>query len=80
MDLHKIDWESMPWEPVREGITRKAFSGNGATLALHKLMPKHEPKPHKIAERIGKRQDFRGHATPGFSDGLARSPPFAPCP
>ena len=32
---------------VREGITRKAFSGNGATIALHKLMPKHEPKPHK---------------------------------
>ena len=47
MDLHKIDWENMPWEPVREGIVRKAFSGNGATVALHKLMPKHEPKPHK---------------------------------
>ncbi len=46
-DLHKIDWENMPWEPVREGIVRKAFSGAGATLALHKLMPKHEPKPHK---------------------------------
>ena len=28
MDLHKIDWENMPWEPVREGIMRKAFSGN----------------------------------------------------
>ena len=47
MDLHKIDWENMPWEPVREGIVRKAFSGSGATVALHKLMPKHEPKPHK---------------------------------
>ena len=46
MDLHQIDWENIPWEPVREGITRKAFSGNGATVALHKLMPKHEPKPH----------------------------------
>jgi quercetin dioxygenase-like cupin family protein len=46
MDLHQIDWENVPWEPVREGITRKAFSGNGATVALHKLMPKHEPKPH----------------------------------
>jgi quercetin dioxygenase-like cupin family protein len=29
------------------GIERKAFSGAGATVALHKLMPKHEPKPHK---------------------------------
>ena len=47
MELHKIDWENIPWEPVREGITRKSFSGNGATLALHKLMPKHEPKPHR---------------------------------
>src|SRR4029079_1538791 len=46
MDLHQIDWESIPWEPVREGITRKAFSGHGATVALHKLMPTHEPKPH----------------------------------
>jgi quercetin dioxygenase-like cupin family protein len=49
MELHKIDWESAPWEPVREGIVRKAFSGNGATFALHKLMPNHEPKPHKHA-------------------------------
>lgn len=24
---------------------RKAFSGTGATVALHKLMPKHEPRP-----------------------------------
>ena len=46
MDLHKIDWENMPWQPVREGITRKAFSGNGATVALHRLMPKHAPNPH----------------------------------
>ena len=33
IDLHMIDWESIPWEPVREGIVRKAFSGNGATLS-----------------------------------------------
>jgi quercetin dioxygenase-like cupin family protein len=46
MDLHQIDWENIPWEPVREGITRKAFSGNGATVALNKLMPKHKPNPH----------------------------------
>jgi quercetin dioxygenase-like cupin family protein len=47
MDLHKIDWENLPWEPVREGIVRKAFSGTGATVALNKLMPKHIPNPHK---------------------------------
>jgi len=49
MNLHQIDWEKIPWEPVREGITRKAFSGSGATLALNKLMPRHEPRPHKHA-------------------------------
>jgi quercetin dioxygenase-like cupin family protein len=43
----------MPWEPVREGIVRKAFSGNSATVALHRLMPKHEPRPHKhVYEQI----------------------------
>ena len=47
MDLHTIDWETIPWEPVREGIVRKAFSGTGATVALNRLMPKHKPNPHK---------------------------------
>ncbi len=46
MDLHKIDWDAIPWTPVREGVDRKAFSGSAATLALHRLMPGHEPKPH----------------------------------
>jgi len=46
MDLHQIDWENIPWEPVREGITRKAFSGDGATVALNRLIPKHKPNPH----------------------------------
>jgi quercetin dioxygenase-like cupin family protein len=31
---------------VRQGVERKAFSGEGATVALHRLMPKHEPRPH----------------------------------
>jgi quercetin dioxygenase-like cupin family protein len=46
MDVHKIDWNSSPWTPVRPGVERKAFSGEGATLALHRLMPNHEPRPH----------------------------------
>jgi quercetin dioxygenase-like cupin family protein len=28
------------------GRHRKGFSGNAATVALHRLMPGHEPKPH----------------------------------
>ena len=39
---------------------------------------KHEA--HEIAERIGEGQDFGGHAALGAADGLALSPPFAPCP
>ena len=35
---------------------------------------------HKIAERIGQRQDFGRHAAFGAADGLALSPPFAPWP
>ena len=41
-----INWDDLPWEHVREGVDRKAFSGEGATLALNRLMPGHEPRPH----------------------------------
>ena len=41
MDIHAIDWNATPWEPVREGVERKAFSGDGATVALNRLMPGH---------------------------------------
>ncbi|AUW45933.1 cupin domain-containing protein [Rhizobium leguminosarum] len=46
MDVHSVDWEKMEWTPVRPGIQRKAFSGDGATLALHLLQPGHETRPH----------------------------------
>jgi quercetin dioxygenase-like cupin family protein len=47
MALHHVDWNSIPWEPVRAGVDRKSFAGDGATLALHRLAPGHEPKPHQ---------------------------------
>lgn len=47
MNVHQVDWNAIPWEPVREGVARKSFAGEGATLALHKLAPGHEPKPHQ---------------------------------
>lgn len=31
---------------VRPGVTRKVFSGEGATLAWTKLQPGHEARPH----------------------------------
>ena len=46
MDIHKIDWTTMEWKQIRKGVEQKAFSGSGATVALHRLMPGHEPKPH----------------------------------
>ena len=46
MDLSRVDWEQQPWRLVRPGVERKSFSGQGATLALHRLMPGHEPRPH----------------------------------
>jgi quercetin dioxygenase-like cupin family protein len=46
MDLNRIDWNATPWEPVREGVERKAFSGEGATVSLNRLLPGHEPRPH----------------------------------
>ena len=46
MDIHKIDWSAIQWKEIRKGVERKAFSGSAATVALHRLMPGHEPKPH----------------------------------
>ena len=46
MDIHAIDWNQTPWERVREGVERKAFSGDGATVSLNRLQPGHEPRPH----------------------------------
>lgn len=46
MPIHSADWNTLPWTPVRPGVERKGFSGTGATVALHRLMPGHEPRPH----------------------------------
>ncbi|MBY6090601.1 MULTISPECIES: cupin domain-containing protein [Rhodobacterales] len=45
--IHQVDWEKLEWKTIRPGVEQKAFSGAGATLALHRLQPEHEPKPHK---------------------------------
>lgn len=47
------NWSEMEWTTVREGVYRKAFSGDGATIAMHRLMPGHQPMPHEHpAEQI----------------------------
>ncbi|CAM3541459.1 cupin domain-containing protein [Paracidovorax anthurii] len=44
--LHSVDWSALEWVPVRRGIERKTFGSDNVTLALHRLMPGHEPLPH----------------------------------
>jgi len=46
VDIHKIDWSAVAWKEIRPGVEQKAFSGSAATVALHRLMPGHEPRPH----------------------------------
>ncbi|MBV5265237.1 cupin domain-containing protein [Pinisolibacter aquiterrae] len=46
MTFPTIDWSTIPWTEVRPGVERKSFGGAGATVALHRLQPGHEPRPH----------------------------------
>src|SRR3954463_16590697 len=43
-------------------------------------LPWQEHEAHEVAERVGEGQDLGGQAAFGAADGLAQSPPFAPCP
>src|SRR5215213_277869 len=45
-----------------------------------KALPRQQHKADEIAQSVGEGQDFCRHAAFGVADGLARSPPFAPCP
>lgn len=46
MTIPAIDWSKIEWTPVRKGVHRKAFSGQGITLALHRLEPHQDRSPH----------------------------------
>src|SRR3954454_15309918 len=43
-------------------------------------LTRQQGEAHQIAQRIGQGHDLGGPAAPGLADGLAFSPPFAPCP
>src|SRR6185312_14222766 len=43
-------------------------------------LPRQEHEAHEIAERVRERRDFGGQAAFRAANGLARGPPFAPCP
>ena len=46
MQPHQVNWETIGWTPVRGGMERKTFTGEGATLALHRIQPGHDLLPH----------------------------------
>lgn len=46
MSIHQVHWEKIEWEKVRDGLERKAFTGNGATLALHRISRGFSGSPH----------------------------------
>jgi len=65
MDLHHANWDSLPWERVREGVEHKAFSGSGDTMAMNRLILGHEPRPHghsheRMMHIVSGEIDFRG--------------------
>ena len=57
---------------------RPSMSGGDADRV--EAMAGQQNEAHEIAERVGQRQDLGRHAALGAADGLALSPPFAPCP
>ena len=47
MSVHEVNWEAVEWYTIRKGMERKTFTGEGATLALHRIQPGHElSSPH----------------------------------
>src|SRR4051812_6510051 len=69
---------------VESGIADQRPKGEPVDERRHahrvEALPWQEHKTHQIAERIRQGQDFAGQAAFGAANGLAQSPPFAPCP
>src|SRR5215204_2974621 len=69
---------------VESGVADQRREGEPVHERRHadrvEALPWQEHKAHEIAERIRERQDFGGQAAFGAADGLALSPPLAPCP
>src|SRR5882762_2211287 len=53
---------------------------SGGTPTVSKRCPRQQHEADEVAQGVGEGQDFGRHAALGFADGLALSPPFAPCP
>lgn len=46
MNVNLSNFNEIEWEDVREGVRRKIYTGEGATVAMNELQPGHLPKPH----------------------------------
>ena len=44
--MKKANIDELKLSDVRPGVSRRSFSGEGATLAWGTLSPGHEPRPH----------------------------------
>ena len=44
--MKKAKYDELKVSEARPGVTRRSFSGAGATLAWGTLSPGHEPRPH----------------------------------
>lgn len=48
--ISQIDWSTLPWRKIGIGAEEKAFSGDGMSIALHRLDPKsYIPMAHSHA-------------------------------
>ena len=44
--IHNGNWNELKEVVLREGVSRKAFTGEGATLAINYFKPGHSIMPH----------------------------------
>src|SRR3712207_9298283 len=73
-DLVAVERRVADQRPKGEPVDERRHANRVEPLSRQKH------KAHEIAERVSERQDLGGRAAFGTADGLARSPPFAPCP
>ena len=53
IDINNINWDDLEWEEVREGIRRKTYQGEQATVTYNEAYRGHEIRPHSHpAEQI----------------------------
>ena len=53
MSVHAAKLNAMEWTNVHTGVDRKGFPGEGATVAVNRLVPGHELRPHaRLAKQI----------------------------